>query len=106
MVDETQALKEANERLRAEIVERCRAEEALRASEQRARLIIDTAYDAYVGIDACGTITDWNRQAEAVFGWTRGEALGRNLAETIIPARLRAVHEKGLARFLATGEGP
>jgi PAS domain S-box-containing protein len=106
MADETQALKKANERLLAEVAERRRAEEALRASEERARLVIDTAYDAYVGMDDRGTITDWNRQAEAVFGWARGEAVGRNLAETIIPARLRAVHERGLARFLATGEGP
>ena len=48
---------------------------------------------------------DWNSQAEASFGWARGEALGRELAETIIPERLRAAHRRGLERFLATARG-
>jgi PAS domain S-box-containing protein len=86
--------------------ERRQAEQALRASEQRARLIIETAHDAFIGMDADGRIIDWNHQAETTFGWSRDEVLGRLLSETIIPPRYREAHQRGLKHFLATGEGP
>jgi PAS domain S-box-containing protein len=88
-----------------DITEKKRAAEELRASEERRRLIIDTAHEAFVGMDAAGAITSWNRQAEATFGWTRAEALGRSLADTIIPPAHREAHTLGLRRFLQTGEG-
>ncbi len=86
--------------------EQLEAEEALRTSEKRTRLIIDTAYDAFIAIDAGGLIIDWNPQAEKTFGFSRAEALGRLLAETIIPERYRERHRMGLQHFLKTGEGP
>jgi PAS domain S-box-containing protein len=89
-----------------DITERRRADEALRASEDRTRRIIDTARDAFVGMDRAGLITDWNRAAEVAFGWSRDEAVGRPLAETVIPARDRRPNDTGLARYLATGDGP
>ena len=78
----------------------------LRESEARVRAILDCALSAVVVINAEGRIIDWNAHAEAVFGWTRVEALGRELAETIIPPRYREAHHRGLGHFLATGEGP
>ncbi len=89
-----------------QFMERRRAEEALRASEEQTRLIIETANDAFVAMDAQGRIIDWNRQAEMIFGWERAEAVGRILAQTVIPPQHRAAHEQGLKKFLATGEGP
>jgi PAS domain S-box-containing protein len=86
--------------------QRSRAEEALRESEERTRLTLDAALDAVVMMDSEGVITGWNPQAEAVFGWPRDEALGRPLADTIIPSQYREAHRRGLERFLATGEGP
>jgi PAS domain S-box-containing protein len=85
--------------------ERRAAVAALARSEDRARRIVASAHEAFVAIDAAGTITDWNPQAEAVFGFSRPEAVGRSLAETIIPAELREAHREGLRRFLVTGEG-
>jgi PAS domain S-box-containing protein len=67
---------------------------------------VDTAHDAFVAMDARGVICGWNRQAEATFGWSRAEAMGRPLAPTIIPPAYREAHDEGLRRFLATGEGP
>jgi PAS domain S-box-containing protein len=81
------------------------AQETLRESEQLARGIVDTALDAFVQMDESGTISDWNSQAEKIFGWSRGEALGRSLGELIIPEIHRAAHKSGLQRFLCTGEG-
>lgn len=76
----------------------------LAESEERTRLILESALDAVISIDSDGTITDWNPQAEAVFGWKREEVLGRSLADTIIPHRYRNAHREGLQRYLATGE--
>ena len=85
---------------------RAQAEEALREGEANYRLTIENALDAVVTMDAEGKITGWNHQAEFIFGWTREEAIGRELAETIVPAHYRASHRQGLATFLKTGEGP
>ena len=83
-----------------------RLRDAFRENEERTRLIVENALDVVVTIDAAGRVTGWNPQAEATFGWPRGEILGRLLSDTIIPERYRAAHANGLARFLATGEGP
>jgi PAS domain S-box-containing protein len=86
--------------------ERREALARLADSEARARLIVDTAHDAFIGVDAAGHIVTWNAQAEAVLGWTRDEALGRDMAETIIPPDYRQAHHRGMRRFLETGEAP
>jgi PAS domain S-box-containing protein len=57
-------------------------------------------------MNSLGLITSWNKQAETIFGWTPAEAIGRRMADLIIPEQHRAAHELGLRRFLATGEGP
>jgi diguanylate cyclase (GGDEF)-like protein/PAS domain S-box-containing protein len=88
-----------------DVTEQQRVHDALRDAEERARRVVEDAHEAFVSIDASGTITDWNPQAETTFGWSRAEALGRGLAETIIPERYRAAHRAGLERFLETGEG-
>jgi PAS domain S-box-containing protein len=80
--------------------------ERLAQSEARAHLILDTAHDAFIGINSAGTIVEWNAQATAIFGWTRDEALGANLADTIVPASFRSAHLGGLQRFHETGEAP
>jgi PAS domain S-box-containing protein len=87
-----------------DVGERKRAEVRLRASEERLRLIIDTAQEAFLSIDAEGLIRDWNPQAERTFGWRRDEVLGRPLAGTIIPPAYREAHKQGLQRFVTTGE--
>ena len=83
-----------------------RREAALRESETQLRAILEGALDAVVGMDANGDVIDWNAQAEATFGYTRAEAVGRRLAELIIPSPLREAHYKGLERYFETGEAP
>jgi PAS domain S-box-containing protein len=80
--------------------------EALQRIERKARLIVEAALDAVVSMDGDGLITDWNKNAEDIFGWSRAEALGRLMSETIIPLRYREAHESGLRRFFKTGYGP
>jgi PAS domain S-box-containing protein len=87
-----------------DVTEQKRAQDALAASEERTRLIIETALDAVITMDDAGLITGWSPQAESIFGWTRGEVIGRRVEEIVMPERYRAAHRSGLARYLATGE--
>src|SRR5205823_5709398 len=63
--------------------EQRRAEAALRESEARKTAILETALDAIITIDHHGRILEFNPAAEAVFGYTRDEAVGRPMAELI-----------------------
>jgi diguanylate cyclase (GGDEF)-like protein/PAS domain S-box-containing protein len=92
-------------RVERELEELTAAQDALRASEERNRKVIDTAGEPFISMDEQGRVTEWNRQAEARFGWTRAEAVGCAIAELVIPANSRTAHSEGLRRFLETGEG-
>lgn len=64
-------------------------EETLREKSELNRLIIETANDAFIAMDANESITAWNRQAELTLGWTASEVMGRVLTETIVAAARR-----------------
>lgn len=83
--------------------ERRRTQHELRISEQRFRLISETAQDAIFTIDANSTITFCNPAIERIFGYKPEELIGKSL-EAIIPARLREAHHLGVQRYLRTGE--
>jgi len=82
------------------------AHDRLERAEHRYRLTLETCLDAIITIDDKGVVHEWNRQAELVFGWSPGEVLGRLLSEFIVTPEDREAHQRGLARFLQTGEGP
>ena len=75
----------------------------VQVNEQRIHTIIDTAQEAFIGVDMEGRIVDWNTQARAMFGWSRAEALGKPVALTV-PERFRDSVDKSLRRFRASGE--
>ena len=81
-----------------------RAAEALRAQEARHRAMLDAALDCVVTMDHEGHIVDFNPAAERTFGYRADDAVGRAMAELIIPPDLRERHRRGLARYLASGE--
>src|SRR2546430_12470002 len=70
------------------------------------RGILDTALDCIITMDAEGRVLEFNPAAERVFGFSRSEAVGKELAELIIPPRMREQHRRGLAYYLKTGAGP
>ena len=74
--------------------------------EKLYRAILDSALDCVITMDADGRVREFNPAAERVFGFTRAEAVGKELAELIIPERMREQHRRGLAHYLKTGEGP
>ena len=89
-----------------DITARKEAEGRLQDAHVHLRRMVDNSLDAIITMDADGTITDWNPQAEATFGWAADEVCGRRLAETIVPHDQRAAHIEGLRRWQETGEGP
>ena len=82
------------------------AEEALRESESLKGAILESSLDGVITIDDKGNIVEFNPAAEAMFGVRREHALGKSMADMIIPPDLRDAHRRGLAHYLATGEGP
>jgi len=84
-------------------VERRRDAEHLRAEKTRHQAMLDVALDCIVSIDEHGRVLEFNPAAERTFGYTAADAIGRDLAELIVPPELRERHRHGFARYLETG---
>lgn len=78
--------------------------ERLKEREGNLQQLLTHAPDAIIVIDKQSIIRYWNPKAEKIFGWSEKEVLGKNLADTIIPAQYREAHNKGMNRYLSTGE--
>jgi PAS domain S-box-containing protein len=98
-------LADIKRRLQEEIAERQRAEAAVRISESLTAAILESALDAIITIDSGGRIVEFNPAAERTFGYSRAEAIGKPMAELIIPTTWREAHARGLANYLSTGKG-
>jgi len=98
----TRELGAANEELRKEIADRKHAEEDLRSSEEKHRLLVETANDAVVSMDDTGTIRFANPATARIFGYDPTELVGRQLT-VLMPDFMQELHERGFRRYLATG---
>src|SRR6185437_15626310 len=87
-------------------VERTEVEATLHEHEARTSLMIDTAFDAVMTMDRTGRITEWNAQAEQVFGWSAREAIGRDVADTIFPLSHRLNYCEYVHRLLEPRDAP
>ncbi len=83
-----------------------RAEETLQEREETFEAISATANDGIILLNNDEEISYWNEAAEKMFDYSKEEAIGRKLHETIIPNRLQEDHLKGFGRFKETGQGP
>jgi len=91
------------QKLKNEIAERTRVEEALKKSEEKYRKLIETAQDAIISTDEKGIINVWNQSAEKIFGYSKNEIIEQPVT-TLIPERYKNKRKEGLAQFLKTGE--
>jgi diguanylate cyclase (GGDEF)-like protein/PAS domain S-box-containing protein len=66
--------------------------------------ILDAALDSVVIIDHNGLVLEFNQAAQATFGYSREEIVGRELADLVVPPEYREAHRRALARW--TEEGP
>ncbi|MGE0872612.1 MAG: PAS domain S-box protein [Kofleriaceae bacterium] len=73
------------------------AEDLIRRIEARKLALLEASFDPIVSMDAVGTILEWNPAAERTFGLTREQALGRSLAELLLPERDRELFRARLA---------
>lgn len=92
------ALREAEEK-----VEYKKAEKALKDSELRFRSVVQSANDAIILTDGNGNIISWNKEAEAIFGYTEKEVLGKPITH-IMPQRYRDRHQKKLEYVSLVGK--
>ncbi len=88
-----------------DITERKRTEDALRESEERVRLVVESAADfAIFTIDPEGRITSWNTAAQHMFGYRESEVLGRHTRIIYIEEdRAAEVPEKEMKVALEAG---
>ena len=85
---------------------RQRGEQAARALADREALlqsIFNAAPDAMIVIDESRIIQSYSAAAERMFGWSAGEAIGRNVS-LLMPQPYRDEHDDYVERYLATGE--
>jgi PAS domain S-box-containing protein len=99
----TEKLRTANEELKKEISERRNAEEALKESEARYRVITKTAPDAILTLDAESTIILANPSVENIFGYVPEEIIGEKIMK-LMPERLRDIHLGAMKRYVMTGK--
>jgi PAS domain S-box-containing protein/diguanylate cyclase (GGDEF)-like protein len=81
-----------------------KADRALAASEAVTDGILQSSLDSIITMDAAGHVLDFNPAAERTFGYSRDEAVGRELGGLLVPEHLRGSHRAALKRHLATGE--
>ena len=99
----TTELAAANDVLRKEIADRRHAEEDLRSSEERHRVIVEAANDAVVSMDEGGAILLANAATRRIFGYDPIEIVGKPMT-MLMPEMMRKLHENGFKRYLATGK--
>jgi two-component system cell cycle sensor histidine kinase/response regulator CckA len=87
-----------------DVTDRLSAEAALKESEARQHAVFETALDGLIMMDHEGRVAEFNPAAEQIFQYSRGEVLGKPMADLIIPPALRESHRRGLARYNATGQ--
>jgi len=85
-----------------DITERKREESARRFSEERYRVLVETANDAVLSADETGSILFANSATSRIFGYDSTELIGKPCM-MLMPEFLRKVHETGFRRYLDSG---
>ncbi len=96
----------AQDPLLSEVVERAlrESETRLRTAFAYQRAVWESSLDGIIAMDGSGVILDASPATERIFGWTRDQLVGRTIADTIVPERLRDQHRRGLERYLASSQ--
>jgi PAS domain S-box-containing protein len=101
-----EALRRAQQRSAEAAVTARESEANQRQSQALKTATFEAALDCIISIDHQGRIIEFNPAAERTFGFRRGDVLGLEIGEVVIPPSQRERHRRGLANYLATGKGP
>lgn len=88
-----------------DISRRKQMERALQESEEKFRMMTNTAKDAIIMMDHNGIVIYWNRAAEEVFGYSMDEILGKELHSILAPMHYHDAYKKGMETFRTAGKG-
>lgn len=81
------------------------AEQQWQDSELRLRTLLDNTPEIAVqGYEADGTTFYWNKASERIYGYSKEEAIGKNLLQLIIPPAMHNDVRQAIAQMAATGE--
>jgi diguanylate cyclase (GGDEF)-like protein/PAS domain S-box-containing protein len=97
--------RDSDQRVKVELIERRRAEDALRESDARKAAILESSADCIIAVDAAGTILEFNSASERVFGYLREYAIGQRMVDLILPRRLRSLTWDSMRRLMAAPDG-
>ncbi|MBL0191794.1 MAG: PAS domain S-box protein [Saprospiraceae bacterium] len=86
------------------VTEKLKHQKQIEESDERNKLIMNSALDAIVIIDKHGKIIYWNPSAERIFGWSHDEVVAQPLSDIIIPSRMQDGHNTGMMRRLVSDE--
>jgi PAS domain S-box-containing protein len=86
-----------------QFINRKQVEGAVADNQSRTRAILETALDAIISMDHHGRISEFNSAAERMFGRRRDDVIGCDLAEVVIPERLRAAHRGAVLARMTGG---
>jgi PAS domain S-box-containing protein len=87
-----------------EFMQGLRTAEAARQGEARKAALLGSSLDGVIVMDHQGFVSEFNPAAERMFGRRAEDAIGRELAELVIPPEHRDAHRAALSRTVATGE--
>jgi PAS domain S-box-containing protein len=73
-------------------------------ASSRLNAVVTSSLDAVIVINRAAEIIEFNAAAEKIFGFTKDEAVGGDLATMIVPDHFRRAHKEGMQRYLDTGE--
>ena len=103
--ERTSELKNANRTLRSEVDQRQKADEELRHSEERFRLLVESVQDyAIFMLDPAGLVMSWNAGAEKINGYPAKEILGQHFSRFFLPEYLEQ-HDPQMELDAAAIEG-
>jgi len=85
------------------LVDRKRSERAVSGSEARKNAMLESALDCVISIDELGRIVEFNPAAERTFGRSRGDVLGKEMVDLLVPDDYRERHLEAFRRCLGPG---
>ncbi len=105
MKEEIAPLKQKIQELEEALEGSRRSEEALQNRVSFLQIMADSAQDAILMMDPTGRISFWNPAAEKILGYSREEAIGKDLHAFLAPPRFHAAHQAAFPEFRRTGKG-